>query len=170
MTELVTGLPGRTVADRAKLFVIDTKAVPVDGNAALKNDVAIATGKNWTVYDWNDGSEVEYAGQRPVGPRPTIDPNGGTFTDSVEVTITGSGGTVYYTTDETDPTTSGTRTEYTAPFTLTQTSTVRAAVQNGSLWSGITSSVFTVHPPGHHLRTEQRRGRADRPVNRGRVC
>lgn len=81
----------------------------------------------------------------PIPPAaPTIAPNGGNFSGSVEVTISGSDGTIYYTTDGTDPTESGTRTEYTAPFTLTQTATVKAAVQNGAVWSGVTSAEFTV--------------------------
>ncbi|MEN6392138.1 MAG: S-layer homology domain-containing protein [Syntrophomonas sp.] len=62
MTSLLTGLPARMVADNAKLYIIDTKAIPADGNMALKSDVVIALVKNWTVYDWNNGSEIKYDG------------------------------------------------------------------------------------------------------------
>jgi hypothetical protein len=60
-----------------------------------------------------------------------------TFTDSVTVTMsTDETATIWYTLDDTDPTTSATRIEYTAPITLTETDTIKAyavdAVGNAS--------------------------------------
>jgi hypothetical protein len=80
----------------------------------------------------------------PAPPQtPTISPNGGAFTGSTTVTITGSGGTVYYTTDGSNPTTGST--QYTAPFTLSQSATVKAAVYSSSnKWSGVASATFTI--------------------------
>ncbi len=79
---------------------------------------------------------------------PTISPNGGSFSGSVEVSLstTTPGATIYYTTNGATPTTSSTL--YTAPFTLTADATVKAfAVASGYNNSAVASAVFTVTPP-----------------------
>lgn len=75
--------------------------------------------------------------------KPVIAPNGGSFAGSISVSVSGSGGDIYYTTDGSDPTTSNTKTKYTTPFNLTQSATVRAAVNGGTAWSEIASAEFT---------------------------
>lgn len=56
---------------------------------------------------------------------PVITPNGGTFRGSVEVSITAQeGATIFYTIDGSDPTANSIK--YTAPFTITQGTTVKA--------------------------------------------
>jgi YVTN family beta-propeller protein len=60
MTALMNGLP--TVSSAYKLYVIDTAASPADGNVALVSDVAVATGKGWSVLDWKGGYEETYTG------------------------------------------------------------------------------------------------------------
>lgn len=66
------------------------------------------------------------------------------FTESTEVTITGTpeGGKTYYTTDGSDPTSSST--EYTAAFTITETTTVKAINydKDGNA-SSVASKTFT---------------------------
>ena len=60
MLALVNSLP--TVSGgKGKLHVIDTKNSD-EQNVITKSQVAIAKGKNWTVYDRNGTSPVEYAG------------------------------------------------------------------------------------------------------------
>src|SRR5262249_44106418 len=74
---------------------------------------------------------------------PTISPNGGTFTNSVKVTITDAspGTTIYYTLDGTPPTTNSIL--YNGPFTLTKSAGVQAiAVRPGTVNSGIASAGF----------------------------
>ena len=73
---------------------------------------------------------------------PTISPAGGNFGGSQVVTIShDDADAIYYTLDGTDPTTSST--EYTAPFTINATTTVKAiAVKNG-VSSSVASATFT---------------------------
>jgi hypothetical protein len=79
---------------------------------------------------------------------PTITPAAGTYTTSVSVTITdaSSGALIYYTTDGTTPAVgTGTTKQYTAAFTLTATSTVKAIASGGGFTSSaVASSAFTV--------------------------
>lgn len=65
------------------------------------------------------------------------------FLTSTEVSLacTTEGSTIYYATDGSDPKTSGT--EYSAPFTLTTTSTVKAAAKVGSDWSDVAEQTYT---------------------------
>lgn len=88
---------------------------------------------------------VFIADTTPVVAVPTISPNGGTFADSVRVTLSTStsGATIYYTTNGSDPTTFST--PYSNPFNLTGTATVKAkAFKGGMTESGIASATFTI--------------------------
>ena len=79
---------------------------------------------------------------------PTLDPNGGTFTASVDVTIACAtdGATIRYTTNGSDPTASST--EYAGPVNLKATTTVKArAFKDGLTDSEVVSAAFTVDPP-----------------------
>lgn len=69
-----------------------------------------------------------------------------TFTDTLEITLTGTGG-VYYTTDGSAPTINST--EYTAPFNITASTTVKAiAVESGKIASDAVSASFTKSSSG----------------------
>ncbi len=66
---------------------------------------------------------------------PTFSLAGGTYwkekTLELELTTTVEGGTILYTIDETDPTTSGTAKEYSGPIQISETTTVKACVKVG---------------------------------------
>ncbi len=74
---------------------------------------------------------------------PTISPNGGTFTNSVNVTLasTTSGASIRYTTDGSTPTASSML--YASAFVLTNSATVKAIAFSGSTGSAVTTATFT---------------------------
>lgn len=105
-----------------------------------------------------DSSTIQIALVNPVGitgdgttnavENPDISPNGGSFTNSVSVTISTvtAGTTIYYTTDGTSPTTSSNI--YTTPLTITTTTTIKAFATKPSYGdSGTTTATFTITTP-----------------------
>ena len=80
---------------------------------------------------------------------PTFSPESGTtFTESLDVTLSAeSGCDIYYTTDDTEPTTSSTK--YTSPIKLTESKTIKAIANNGTKSSEVATATYTkVEPTG----------------------
>lgn len=142
-------------------------SVPTDGNTYTQGATVTVLGNTGslvkdgcTFAGWNtaaDGSGTTYqpddtftmgAADVTLYARwiaaPTISPGGGTFTGSLTVGIgnIAPGCAAYYTTDGTTPTVSSY--VYTAPFTLTDSATVTAAVYDGStgLWSATATANY----------------------------
>ncbi len=85
----------------------------------------------------------------PTVATPTITPNGGTYTNSVSVTLATqtAGASIRYTTNGTDPTASSTL--YSAPITVTQSLTLKAkGFLSGYNNSATASAGFTINPAG----------------------
>ena len=120
-----------------------------DAGSAIKFIVpTIANGK---VYMGGASSLTVY-GNGVWTPAPTISPGGGIFTNSITVSISpnSAGSQIYYTLDGSTPTSSSTA--YAAPFTLTNTTTVKAiATQTNSVASGVASAFFSQVTPGATL-------------------
>ena len=79
---------------------------------------------------------------------PTFTPNGGLFVGSQEISLacTTNDATIYYTTDGSTPTTSSS--VYTEPFTINETTTVKAlGVKDGLANSGVATATFTKVDP-----------------------
>ena len=74
---------------------------------------------------------------------PTISPNGGNFATSQQVTLShdDADAAIHYTLDGNDPTTSST--QYTAPFTINATTTVKAIAVKDGVSSAVASATFT---------------------------
>lgn len=88
--------------------------------------------------------EVTVSTSGSIVAAPTISTISGVenFFDKTTVTITaGEGADIYYTVDGTDPTTSSTK--YSAPFDLTETTTVKALAAKGGKTSAVASKTFT---------------------------
>jgi peptidoglycan/xylan/chitin deacetylase (PgdA/CDA1 family) len=110
-------------------------------NTATVKAIAVATG-------YNNNSAVASAtftgSSTPTSATPVITPNGGSFSGSVQVSLstTTAGASIYYTTNGATPTTGSTK--YTGLFTLNNTTTVKAiAVATGYSNSADASAVFT---------------------------
>jgi hypothetical protein len=100
----------------------------------LPSTAAVAT------YMLNGGTSTPAA-------TPAFSPVGGTFTKTQSVTISDAtpGAAIYYTTDESTPTTSSTL--YTGPITVPTTNTLKAiAVEAGYLNSTLASATYTILP------------------------
>jgi hypothetical protein len=84
---------------------------------------------------------------------PVVSPPSGDFANSVTVSLTDStpDALIYYTLDDTTPTTAATH--YTGPFIITKTIHIKAiAVKTGAINSGATAAVFTnTAAPGHGI-------------------
>ena len=95
---------------------------------------------------WSDIAARDYiVTVTPIKPEaPVISPKSGSYNYKFTVSISGTGGTICYTTDGTDPTTSSTTAEYTAPFDLIQSGTVKAAINNGNMWSEVASEDYVI--------------------------
>jgi len=81
---------------------------------------------------------------------PVISPSGGTFTSAQSVTISNipNGDAAFYTIDGSDPTTSSTSIVYNGTFTVSESETVRAAVNDTITgWSAVSSAVFVINTP-----------------------
>ena len=96
-----------------------------------------------------DPIKIYYTSTAPTVAKPTISGNEN-FVTSTTVTLacTTTGATIYYTTDGTDPKTSGTKLTYSDPFNLTATATVRAIAELSEDWSAeATQKTFTKVTP-----------------------
>jgi len=96
--------------------------------------------------------ELDVYGLLGVAPQvatPTFSPAGGNYTSVVSVTISGLNrrAMIYYTTNNTTPTTASTL--YTGPVSVTASQTIQAfAVASGFSQSAVASSTYTIAPLG----------------------
>lgn len=90
---------------------------------------------------------VEFLGGEVAKPAAPVISGNQNFTGSTEVTITAEeGATIFYTTDGTEPMSSDPT--YTAPFTITETTTVKAVARVNDLYSDIAEMTFTKEESG----------------------
>ncbi len=77
---------------------------------------------------------------------PVFSPAAGTYDSNQDVTITAGAGTIYYTTDGSDPATSSTRVEYTAPIPMHHEDnfTFKAVAVDGDEVSAVAEADYTI--------------------------
>lgn len=94
---------------------------------------------------------LQSAGLYPSTEPPDLAPFGTNSTAPVVVTVSGAGGTIYYTLDGTDPreeiTSNPLGMEYTGPLNLTATTTVKTRARNGTAWSALTEAQYIIGIP-----------------------
>jgi len=92
---------------------------------------------------------------------PTFNRQGGPVPQGFSVQISGSGGTIYYTLDGTDPRLPGGvlntshAKSYTGSIKLNASTHVKARILNGTTWSALNEAVFAVGPVAESLRISE---------------
>lgn len=109
-----------------------------------------STGGSYTDNTGPNASQAMYTFflNHPQGPSVSANPAGGTFNNSVQITLTANpaNASIYYTTDGTTPTTSSSK--YTAAISLSQSATLKYfAVDSGGKKSAVQTQSYTVNTP-----------------------
>jgi arabinogalactan endo-1,4-beta-galactosidase len=142
-----------TIANKASGMVlsVDTSS---SVNGSIEQQTASASNIDWitpmaTSQQWKIvPAHILAAGSLGVAATPVFSPAGGSFTSAQTVTISDStaGATIYFTTDGTAPTASSTA--YSSGFTVSSSETLRAiAAAAGYSNSAVASASFTITPP-----------------------
>lgn len=95
---------------------------------------------------FNSNTHAVNAIATEVQTTPVFSPAPGTYDSNQDVTITAASGTIYYTTDGSDPTTSSTRMEYTAPIPMHHEDnfTFKAVAVDGDEVSAVAEADYTI--------------------------
>ena len=96
--------------------------------------------------------EVTYTLSADVVVAPTFSVGEGYYTAAQTVALSQTAGDqIYYTLDGTDPTTSTTAAEYTAPLNINSTSILKAVAKHTDTYSSVVSSTYTILTPAANL-------------------
>ena len=138
-----------TDTEGAGIYYTTDGSTPTSSSTPYSAAIAVNVSMTIKAIAVKDGvstavAEAAYVLKAPI----TIAPNGGTFEESQEVTLSSvAGATIKYTLDNSDPSGEGALT-YSAPFTLTATKTVKAiATKSGWTSSDVASATFTKIDP-----------------------
>lgn len=104
-------------------------------------------------YIWGEKKNVafdytNFDGSTTTVSMPTFSPEGGTYSSAQSVTIScpTNGATIFYTTDGTTPSASGT--QYTAPVTVGESLTLKAIAIKGSDMSSVATATYVIREQG----------------------
>ncbi|MDF1713352.1 MAG: CotH kinase family protein, partial [Akkermansiaceae bacterium] len=139
----------RTTATNAALQGLVNEA-----STGLRSDQVAASGLNFSTWQSRIADLRTWVVSRATyldnqyESLPTLSPESGFFVSNLQINMTPtSGGTVYYTTDGSDPRASGggnapSALAYSSPLTITSRTTITARTRDGSRWSGPVSSYY----------------------------
>ncbi len=109
-------------------------------------------------------NQFRTAGLYPSVGAPIFNKHGGEIDPGFILTMTlppGTSGTIFYTTDGTDPRIFGTggvaaaAVSYEGPVVLNDTTLVKARILSGNTWSAVTEALFTISEPAGQLRVTE---------------
>ncbi len=131
---------------------------PVDSSTAVAYTVPFTVSQPETVQaafhdpanGWSSVTSAEFNISGSTAAVPTISPDGGTFTAPQTVTITGApvGDEAYYTVDGSNPEAGSTARIYLEPFTVSQSETVKAVIDDPIAgWGSVAAATFTINSP-----------------------
>lgn len=129
-------------ATNVALELYNSSQAPTRDDAGSAIKFTLPTVANGKVYV-GGAAQVTVFGNGAWASAPVFTPNGASFTNSVNVSLstTTPGAQIYFTLDGSNPTAASP--QFTAPFAVTNTTTVRAiAIKAGLFDSAITSAVF----------------------------
>jgi hypothetical protein len=145
---ITEAIPGSTI------YYELTGTVSTNGYVQYTGPVSLAYGgveilqayATETGYDQSNYLLAQYTLNYPAAPAPVLSLPSGSYSGTQSLTITDSltGATIYYTNDGTTPTTSST--EYTGPITVSSTETIEAnAAATGYSTSAVTTAAYTIN-------------------------
>lgn len=125
--------------------------------------ISAGTGSFDNLRTWVAARNTNVLGQLvlPYVARPSFDHPGGEVLSGLSLTMTAPGGSIYYTTDGTDPRLPGdgistSATLYTAPITISQNTQITARALDSGNWSGLASRVdFQIASYGTDIRISE---------------
>ncbi|WP_263352726.1 chitobiase/beta-hexosaminidase C-terminal domain-containing protein [Acidicapsa acidisoli] len=144
--------------DGATIYYTTNGTTPTTSSTVYSGPITVSSSETIEAiaaasgYSNSAVASATYTINLPVAATPKFSPAAGTYTSAQTVTISAStlGATIYYTTNGTTPTTSSTK--YTGPITVSTTETVEAlATAPGYATSTVASGAYTITVPGFTL-------------------
>jgi len=146
-----------SLTDTPYIFYTTDGTTPTASSAVFVSPITITsttTLKAIAIDVFNDQSPVSSATYTiaPATSTPSFMPDGGAYSTAQTVSLSDStsGATIYDTTNGSTPTTSST--VYSAPITISSTETVQAvALASGDALSAVATAVYTIGPPTYSI-------------------
>jgi hypothetical protein len=143
----------------AAIYYTTNGTTPTTGSAVYSSSSPIAVSSSETIeaiaaatgYSNSAVASAAYIINVPVAATPTLSPAAGTYTSAQSVTIsdTTSGATIYYTTNGTTPTTGSTVYSSSSPVAVSSSETIEAvATASGYSTSAVGSAAYVINLPG----------------------
>ncbi|MHA4806887.1 chitobiase/beta-hexosaminidase C-terminal domain-containing protein [Flavitalea flava] len=138
----------------ATIYYTTDGTTPTTSSTVYSTAVSVSTSKTVKAIATASGHEASVVGSAtytinvPTAATPTFSPAAGTYTSTQSVTLgsSTSGATIYYTTDNSTPTTSST--VYSAAISVAATKTIKAiAIKSGLANSSVASATYTITAP-----------------------